>query len=55
MPTAQIEFHHRHKSLNGIVDLRHRKESFWMRHETANSHYLGNPKKGEEMILRNSF
>ena len=37
MPTAQIEFNHRHESLNGILNLGHWKESFWMRHKTENS------------------
>lgn len=35
VPTAQVEFNYRHKTLDGIVDLRHRKQCLRMGHETV--------------------
>lgn len=55
MPATQIKFYHGHKSLNGILNLGHRKESFRMRHETENYHYLGDLREREGIILRNSL
>lgn len=55
MPTTEVKFYHRHKSLDGILNLGHWKESFWMRHETENFRYLSDLRDGEGIILRNSF
>lgn len=33
MPTAQVELHHRYKSLDGVIDFWHREEGFRVCHE----------------------
>ena len=35
MPAAKIEFHNRHKSLNGIINLGHGQQRFWVCHEAV--------------------
>ena len=33
MPTTEVKFDDRHEAEDGIIDLRHWKESLWVSHE----------------------